>query len=64
MQPSLDQSHALASLTKHRADEMGPSPGRGAEGVEVQARALPDGAEHGWWCVRRALKQALQEVVH
>lgn len=43
---------------------MRPSPGCGAEGVEVQAGTLTNGAEHGRWRVRRALKQALQEVVH
>lgn len=43
---------------------MGPSPGCGTEGVEVQPGALANGAEHGRWCVGRTLKQALQEVVH
>lgn len=43
---------------------MGPSPGCGTEGIEVQPRALSNRAQHGRWCVWRALKQALQEVVH
>lgn len=43
---------------------MGPSPGCGAEGIEVQPRTLTNWAKHRRWCVGRALKQALQEVVH
>lgn len=60
----LEQSSFLASLTKYRADEVGSSPGCGAEGIEVQPRALTNWTKHRRWCVGRALKQALQEVVH
>ena len=55
-----------ASLTEHGADEpvgAGLS-GCGTEGVEIESRALPDGAEHGWRRVGRALEQPLQEAVH
>ena len=55
-----------ASLTEHRADEpVGAGLSRrGTEGVEIEPRALPDGAEHGRRRVGRALEQPLQEAVH
>ena len=52
------RSRRPASLTKHAADEsVGPGVSRGgAEGVEIEPRALPDGTEHRGRRIRRALE--------